>query len=189
MGNLEGYVMQNAAGSVWRLTLSTVLKASEHWKQLHTVNQQILAAIKFDVSQKKNDLAAIQFGMSPSSFLLILTFPHLLGQIYLWQTTTRQPTRRPYLIWAWIYWAISATLHSKSYSLQSILLGWIKWVGPMLTHLHPHRSLRRIKVYVITRLKLNLLFCVAWCLIWWFASFKKVWSYKTLNVHTEIRCH
>ena len=39
-------------------------------------------AIKFGVSQTKNDLAAIQFGMSPSSFLLILTFPHLLGQIY-----------------------------------------------------------------------------------------------------------
>ena len=185
--------MQNAAGSVWRLTLSTVLKPSEHWKQLHTVNQQILAAIKFGVSQTKNDLAAIQFGMSPSSFLLILTFPHLLRQIYLWQTTTRQPTRRPYFYLSMnilgykCYFAFT----TKSYSLQSILLGWIKRVGPMLTHLYiyPHRSLRRIKVYVITRLKLNLLFCVAWCLIWRFASFKKVWSYKTLNVHTEIRCH
>ena len=138
--NLEGHVMQNAEGSVWRLTLSTVLKASEHWKQLHTVNQQILAAIKFGVSQTKNDLAAIQFGMSPSSFLLILTFPHLLGQIYLWQTTTRQPTRRPYFYLSMnilgykCYFAFT----TKSYSLQSILLGWIKWVGPILTHLYPH---------------------------------------------------
>ena len=32
--------------------------------------------------------------------------------------------------------------------------------------------------------------CVAWCLIWWFASLDiKVWSYMTPNVLTETRCH
>ena len=30
--------------------------------------------------------------------------------------------------------------------------------------------------------------CVAWCLIWWFASTETVWSYVTLNVLTETRC-
>ena len=56
-------------------------------KQLATVNQQILVAIKFDVSQTKNDLAAIELGMSRVvpiySFLLILTFPRLLWQVYI----------------------------------------------------------------------------------------------------------
>ena len=28
-----------------------------------------------------------------------------------------------------------------------------------------------------------------WYLIWWFASLEKVWSYITLNVLTETRCH
>ena len=31
--------------------------------------------------------------------------------------------------------------------------------------------------------------CGVWCLIWWFASLGKVWSYMTLNVLTETRCH
>ena len=31
--------------------------------------------------------------------------------------------------------------------------------------------------------------CVAWCLVWWFASLKKLWSYMTPNVLTETRCH
>ena len=29
--------------------------------------------------------------------------------------------------------------------------------------------------------------CVAWCLIWWFASLSKVWSYMAPNVLTETR--
>ena len=31
--------------------------------------------------------------------------------------------------------------------------------------------------------------CVAWCLIWWFASLEIVWSYMTPNVVTETSCH
>ena len=31
--------------------------------------------------------------------------------------------------------------------------------------------------------------CLAWCLIWWFASLEKEWSYMTPNVLTETRCH
>ena len=31
--------------------------------------------------------------------------------------------------------------------------------------------------------------CVAWCLIWWFVSLEKVWSYMAPNVLTETRCH
>ena len=31
--------------------------------------------------------------------------------------------------------------------------------------------------------------CVAWCLIWHLQVEKKVWSYMTLNVLTETRCH
>ena len=30
--------------------------------------------------------------------------------------------------------------------------------------------------------------CMTRCLIWWFASLEKVWSYMTLNVSTETRC-
>ena len=43
-------------------------------KKLDTVNQQIKVAVKFGISQRKNDLVSIKFGMSPTSFLLILTF-------------------------------------------------------------------------------------------------------------------
>ena len=31
--------------------------------------------------------------------------------------------------------------------------------------------------------------CLAWCLIWWFASLEKVWSYLALNTLSEARCH
>ena len=64
-------------------------------ENVNTVNQQILAAIKFGVSQKKKkkkeDVIINLASLHLTSMLLILAFPHLvhiIGQTYLWQTTS-----------------------------------------------------------------------------------------------------
>ena len=136
-------------------------------KQLATVNQHILVAIKFGISQTKNDLAAIKFGMSRVvaiySFLSILTFPHRLGQVYLWQIRLCSLQVDPislehqciglYLLLCIYHKIMFTPIHSSVVDKVSRA-----YVNP---YIPTHKPMRRIKVYAITRLILNLLFGVA----------------------------
>ena len=58
----------------------------------------------------------------------------------------------------------------------------------MLTHAYPYKPLLgRLKMIIINMQSPGWqpTLCVAWCLIWWFASLEKVWSYMAPNVRTE----
>ena len=63
----------------------------------------------------------------------------------------------------------------------------------MLTHTYPHKPLRNIKMTLCIHQADSPLYyawsllCVSWCLIFWFASSEKVWSYMTQNGLTETR--
>ena len=56
----------------------------------------------------------------------------------------------------------------------------------MLMQTCPHKPLRKIQT--CNHQADSPLLCVAWCLIWWFASLEKVWPYMTPNGLTEARC-
>ena len=102
-------------------------------------------------------------GLSPYSFLLILTFPHLLGQVYLWQIRLCSLQVDPislehqhiglYLLLCIHHKIMFTPIHSFGADKVSRA-----YVNP---YIPTHKPLRRIKVYVITRLILNLLFGVA----------------------------
>ena len=102
--------------------------------------------------------------LSPYSFLLILTFPHLLGQVYLWQTMAMQPTSIDPISFEHecIGLHLLLCIHHKIMFTPIHSFGVDKvsraYVNP---YIPTHKPLRRIKVYVIARLILNLLFCVA----------------------------
>ena len=102
-------------------------------------------------------------GLSPYSFLLILTFPHLLGQVYLWQIRLCSLQVDPIsLEHQYIGLYLLLCIHHKimftpihSFGVDKVIR---TYVNP---YIPTHKPLRRIKVYVITRLILNLLFGVA----------------------------
>ena len=73
---------------------------------------------------------------------------------------------------------------NKAWCHSTLRVDKVRYVNPYI----PHKPLRRLKwPYAFTRLTSHL--CVARYLIWWFASWEKVWSYMALKVLTETRCH
>ena len=62
--------------------------------------------------------------------------------------------------------------------------------GRMLTtHTYPHETLRKIeRLSAITRPTVHFA-CVAWCLIWWFASIAKEYGHTWLRMVSLTRCH
>ena len=57
----------------------------------------------------------------------------------------------------------------------------------MLPHTYPHKPPKKISGHMQSP-GWQITLRMAWCLIWWFASLEKVWSYMTPNVLTETRC-
>ena len=58
----------------------------------------------------------------------------------------------------------------------------------MLAHTYLHKPTRKNKLTMCNH-QADSPLCVTSCLIWWLASLDKAWSYMTLNVLTETRCH